>query len=289
MRAGTVPAYYGSPAVANYIHANRFVSINPERPQEAVYEIQRLLTDDEYWLSKVSTPPFVKPLDAVFQTIVEEVHLVLSKRPYAPYVIGNLEKEPERTARLTPLLNHYSIQPQAETYGNPWAHPYCAKFSTHLKDGMISLAINHITILEKIVNKNKYALMFESDVLPLGDYDTHLDARLESIIGAMMAHGVDFVFLGKGCFERPDMAGKPFLSPCLYLTTTSRCTESYLVSPLGIRHYLQWFHTTGKHDAIDWDYNYFFRDNPTVRVAWAVPELFQQGTQIGMYASRVTN
>ncbi len=287
LRAGTVPAYYGSPHVNEYISKDRIVTINEADPLEAVYEIKRLLTDDVYWLTKASSPAFVNPLSKVFADVVEECKILLDAKSVMPFVIGDLEKEPERIDRLTSLLSHYGIQPQAETYGNPRTHPFFSKFSTHLKDAMISLAINHITILKKAVNKNKFALMFESDVLPLEDFST-IDTRIEAIQNAMKTHCVDFVFLGKGCFEKPDLTNKPFVPPCLHLTNTSRCTESYLVSPKGIYAYLQWFYATGKHDAIDWDYNYFFRDNPALRVAWAVPELFQQGTQIGLYASRVT-
>jgi hypothetical protein len=288
LRAGTVPAYYGSPRVHEYIHADRMVTIDEANPLEAVYEIKRLVTDDGYWRAKASHPAFVKPLHKAFMDVAEECKILLHPKAIVPFVIGDLEREPERTSRLTPLLTHYAIRPQAETYGDPRAHPYFRKFSTHLKDAMISLAINHITILKKAVHKNKHVLMFESDVLPLHDYAT-IDAQIDVIRTTMSGHGIDFVFLGKGCFERPDLAGKPFVPPCLYLTTTSRCTESYLVSPKGVHAYLEWFYATEKHDAIDWDYNYFFRDNPLVRVAWASPELFQQGTQIGMYASRVTN
>jgi hypothetical protein len=204
--------------------------------------------------------------------------------------ICNTAVETDRVATLRSITDHYRIQPGYTVYGEEAAsHPYYSKFTC--KMNARSLAINHITLLEKYKDATKPLLLFESDVLCLYPFE-YIDTQLAQIVKDMRTHQIDFVFLGKGCFQ-DTQAILPRVGPRitggLYQSTTSRCTEAFLISPQGIRAYLEFFYTAPLHKAIDADFNELFRVRPEIRCAWAIPELFRQGSEAGLYKSRVPN
>jgi hypothetical protein len=119
-------------------------------------------------------------------------------------------------------------------------------------------------------------------------YDfNHIDQKLATITQSMIDMSIDFVFLGKGCFPTVDTAKLTRVTEDLFLTRHSRCTEAYLISPNGRQAYLDFFHTTDNHVVIDWDFNMFFSKQPEIKCAWAIPELFSQGSQIGLYKTTI--
>jgi hypothetical protein len=199
--------------------------------------------------------------------------------------ICNTSVETNRLATLNHITNHYMIQPGCATYGaDVESHPYYSKFNCLLNAR--SLAINHITLLEKHKNSYKPLLIFESDVLCIHSLE-HTDDKLRQIIRDMIEHTIDFVFLGKGCFQSINTNNHVHIVNDLYKAVSSRCTESYLISPRGIQAYLDFFNTTDNHTAIDADYNIFFKAYPHISCAWAIPELFRQGSMDGTYSSLV--
>ena len=199
--------------------------------------------------------------------------------------ICNTSIETNRLATLEHITNHYEIQPGYTIYGDETpSHPYYPKFNCLLNAR--SLAINHITLLEKHKNSHKPLLIFESDVLCIHSLN-HTDDKLRQIIHDMIEHTIDFVFLGKGCFPTVKTEDRVHIVNDLYKAASSRCTESYLISPRGIQAYLEFFNTTDNHTAIDADYNIFYRAYPHISCAWTIPELFKQGSLEGIYPSLV--
>jgi hypothetical protein len=140
--------------------------------------------------------------------------------------------------------------------------------------------------MEKHKDSEKPLLLFESDVLPLYEFK-HIDQQLAAIMKSMRDLSIDFVFLGKGCFQVMDTRGLQRATSNLFFSRRSRCTEAYLVSPKGIQAYLNYFYTTEKHIAIDSDFNMFFEAHPKIGCALAIPELFCQGSHTGLYKSLV--
>ena len=200
-------------------------------------------------------------------------------------VICNTELETNRLTTLKKITDHYGVVPGYTVYGeDAKKHPYYPKFNC--KINAISLAINHITLLEQYKDSNKPLLIFESDVLCLSDF-TVLDARLNQIIQDMNTHGIDFVFLGKGPFPNVDKNNYKHVVHDLYKAERSRCTEAYLISPRGIKAYLEYFYSTDNHTTIDDDYTVLFKARPEILPCWALPELFYQGSLTGVYASLV--
>jgi len=201
--------------------------------------------------------------------------------------ICNTTIETDRLVTLKRITDHYGIVPTCATYGeSARAHPYFNRFHYRCRLNARSLAINHITILEKYRNSTKPLLIFESDVLAIQDLDT-TDRTLKQVLKDMTAQSIDFVFLGKGCFPSVDTSQRRHIVNDLYHSATSRCTESYLISPKGIRAYLDYFYTTLGHIEIDADYNVFFNARQDIKCCWAIPELFKQGSLEGMYTSLV--
>jgi hypothetical protein len=77
LKAGTVPLYLGSSKIGSYINEDRIVKVNPHNFGACLEEIQRLLTDDAYWLEKVNRPIFKKPLEQVMGEIIANLKSVL--------------------------------------------------------------------------------------------------------------------------------------------------------------------------------------------------------------------
>jgi GR25 family glycosyltransferase involved in LPS biosynthesis len=200
-------------------------------------------------------------------------------------IICNMAAESERLKTLQPIIDHYNLQPGYTTYGeDAKSHPYYSKFNAKLHQ--ISLTINHIVLMEKYRESNKPLLLFESDVLCLEDFIA-TDIKLHNIIKDMETHSIDFVFLGKGCFPSVDTRTLKHVTNNLYKTNTSRCTESHIISPAGIKKFLEYFYSTNNHTVIDTNYNIFFKAHPEVFCCWAIPELFMQGSISGMYSSLI--
>jgi hypothetical protein len=117
----------------------------------------------------------------------------------------------------------------------------------------------------------------------------HVDGEIEKTIEEMKTHSIDFCFIGEGCFGKvtPPNFPSPFIkkTDILYLGYSSRCTESYILSPRGIMMFLQ-FIETFNNTVIDFTFNYFFEQTNTL-AAWRIPELFVQGSHCGVYTGNI--
>jgi hypothetical protein len=287
--AGTIPVYFGSNKITDYISNDRIIIVDEHKPEKALEEICELIENNEKWLRKVNGEPFVFNLDEYIDNIVNNMRSYLNL--YSAEIIWNSEKEPERLTTLIPILNFYNCDSSCETYGvSAKSHKYFNKFNPSKHINAISLAINHITLLEKYLDKNEYVLIFESDVVPVKSMNiTHQE--ISYCIQEMKDTNTDFVFLGYGCFQNTPWGvyvhSNRKISQNLFETNTSRCTEAYIVSPRGIKEYLNYFYKTENHDVIDADYNHFFKNVPSVKSCWRIPELFNQGTHCGLYRSNI--
>jgi len=127
--------------------------------------------------------------------------------------------------------------------------------------------------------------------MPLYEME-YINSEIQTTIQEMKTHSIDFVFLGKGCFYDVHLDDPRFnltkLTNTLYRTEGSRCTESYIISPNGIRKFLEYYNSTNDHTVIDFEYNFFFRMKYGTS-CWKIPELFKQGTHSGIYNSQITN
>lgn len=290
LRAGVIPIYFGSPRIAEYINYERILQITPDTIDHCIARIMEISSKPELYLEIVNKPLFVKSKEQLISDIVQEMKIILDVSPLCVETIGNKEKEHGRFKTLRPVMEFYNKELVFEVWGDSvHKHPLYRKyFIPAHRTGAISLAINHISLLKKYAYKNKFLLMFESDVIPLKDMRC-IHAEILKDMVVMEEKHIDIVMLGKGCFANvhacPD-AGKP-LSPTLFHKNASRCTESYIISPEGIINFVEWFYNIEKHNVFDFDINDYFKQNPERIGCWRSPELFYQGSCSGMYASSI--
>jgi hypothetical protein len=290
LRAGIIPVYYGSPRINEYINSKRFVQITPDTFNTCIIEINRLLKDDLYWLECVNQSIFVKKLEDRLYSISEELKMLINRTVYSVELISNYSVEIERHEDIDNICNFFSIKPSFECWKNSvYSHPLFKKFSSDKKIGAVSLAINHITLFKKYANKDTYLVIFESDAIPLYPLN-FIKQQIEDDIKVMKHYSIDFAFIGLGCFEPLRNSNLPnSIGPNLIRKNTSRCTESYIISPQGIIEFLKWFYNTENHDNIDWAFNHYLTYSPNTICCWRNPELFMQGTNTGKYISLVNN
>lgn len=285
LRAGTIPVYYGSSRIDEYICADRILQVTPETVQQTISEIRRYCKDEDAWRKKVSGRIFETTSQQVLDNAIERCINIVNKKPYCVELIGNEQAEPERAQSLLPIRAFYDVTPRYEVYGaDAYHHPLYRRFDSTKKINAISLAINHITCLKKYANTNQYVVLFESDAIPLYDMDT-IHAQILEDIEHMKQHTIDFAFIGHGCCSPP--SEKHMIGSHMYRMSLSRCTESYIASPQGIRHFLEWFYSKRNHDVIDWAFNHYCKDHPERVFVWRTPELFKQGSICGLYNSLV--
>ena len=72
VRAGTIPAYYGSKKINEYFNEARFIQIDPNNLKTCISEINRLCTDDAYWLEMVNRPFIIKSLEHILVEVIDE-------------------------------------------------------------------------------------------------------------------------------------------------------------------------------------------------------------------------
>lgn len=289
LRAGVIPIYYGSPRINEYINSERILQITPDTIDECVARIVEISSNPDLYLQIVNKPMFVKSKEQIIDCIVKEMKIILDSSPLCVEIIGNLEKEDGRLQSLQPFMSYYNKTPVFEVWGNAvHTHPLYGKyFIPPHRTGAISLSINHISIMKQYAYKNKFLLIFESDIFSLHDTMDFIHGEILKDMAVMKEKHIDFVMLGKGCFQDvsayPDV-GSP-LSSTLFHKNVSRCTESYIISPEGIINFVEWFYKVAKHDVIDFDINDYFKQNPERIGCWRSPELFYQGSCSGIYES----
>jgi hypothetical protein len=293
LRAGSIPIYYGSDEIDKYFNKERIIIVNENNLEEVKKEIDRLLSDPEYWLRKVNSNIFITPINNLIIDIINKIKQLISNKKIAVNVICNSEFESERLKTLKTLLTHFDILPNYSVWGeNTKIHKYYNKFTSGINTPARSLCINYINCFEQYSNSNKYLLMFESDCIPLDNLDK-IEKKIQDTIQIMEKNDIDFVFICKGCFQNInindtrinvnhqrcinniDFKNIQCFDNILYLTNASRCTEAFLVSPKGIKSYLEYFYSRNDHITIDLDFNCFFYETK-VKSCWLIPELFKQ-------------
>jgi hypothetical protein len=305
LRAGTIPLYYGSKRINEYINHDRLIEVNSNNLESTFTEIGHLLTDNRYWLEKANKSPFIKTSDAHLKEISLQMKILIYKKPFYVELISNYELEKDRHEDIDKILTMFNIKPTYECYGETAKdHPLFNKFAGSVNLNARSLAINHIYLLKRYIAKNAYLVIFESDVIQLFN-DTIIEYSIIDDIDKMQKYDIDFIFLGMGCFGSFDSYDKiakqletvsnaikenlPFkeIEKNLFCVNKSRCTESYIISPKGIQKFLEWFYNNKEHMPIDFAFNLFFDQVPNTIGCWRYPELFKQGSCINKYKSLV--
>ena len=300
---GAIPIYWGCSNLEDYVDTSSILHLKPDFKEEdlqaLVKEVEALDKDDELYRKKYESIFFkdakvpdafdINALNKNICKVIDSKNTASASGGAAKYgteLILNMEKEADRYEELKPIVEAFGITPTFVVGKDKVStHPLYHKFDTNQNKlrntaSEISAAINHIECIKKHKDTNDYVLIFESDVKPLYSI-AEIKRDIENVLHEMEDHKIDFVFLGKGHLDSVNSTKLSKFTDTLFKwrDKASRCAESYIVSPNGIARYLEYVEKEPHHVAIDWDFNYFFRKNDDINVAWRIPELFKQNKE----------
>ena len=257
-------------------------------------KIKEYILDDAQYTTSVNDTVVNKNVLSTLNDINNSINCLLDKRKYDVEIICNIVEEGKRLKTLVNSINYFNVVPSYTVYGIDTAnHELYSHFSNSLSTASISLIINHISILKKYRDTNRPLLILESDAVELYNL-SDINNEIIKTIFEMEDYGVEIAFLGKGCFTILDFNALPHplikITDTLYRSSHSRCTESVLFTPLGVRNFLAYIESLISDNilidtAIDWLLNSYFKKYPERMYCWKIPELFLQGSFIGMYNS----
>jgi GR25 family glycosyltransferase involved in LPS biosynthesis len=150
-----------------------------------------------------------------------------------------------------------------------------------LRKSEISLAYKHLLTYRRILdNKYSFSLILEDDVIFVNNFQENFNSYLQNT-----PSNWDFIFLGFGCNLRvpPNMMIDGQTS-YRKMHPASKCTDSYIVSYKAVQKIMS---TMDKISLpIDFELNYQMWKN-NLNVYWWEPHLIKQGSQCGLYESKV--
>lgn len=167
-----------------------------------------------------------------------------------------------------------------------WRRKIEAVYSGHhlfrvLKDSEISLIYKHMLALQSIRdNKIETALILEDDVVFDDDFENRFNQQLKQ-----SPKDWDFIFPGSGCnLHIPDNHIVSGQTSYRKNHPASKCTDSMVVKLSAVDKILNTLETC----TLPWDYelSYQFFIN-SLKVYWWEPTLAKQGSQIGLYGSKI--
>lgn len=288
-------AYYkGLQSRDNYLNKSNLISNKINEIENSFNKIKGYILDDIHYTERIDDNTIEKNVLSSLSDINTSINQLLNKRKYDVEIICNIVEENKRLKTLRYIIDYFNVIPSYTVYGAETAnHELYQYFSNKLTIPSISLVINHISILKKYRNTNRPLLIMESDVVELYKLSDINNEIIKTMI-EMEDIGVEITFLGKGCFNILDFNNLPHplnkISETLYKTSHSRCNESVLFSPLGIRNFLEYIDSLISNNilidsSIDWLMNEYFQRYPDRIFCWKIPELFLQGSFSKMYTS----
>ena len=190
--AKTVPIYWGSTRISEYINPDRIISLVDDGEMDAVINrILDLRSNTTEWLNMVNRPVFPNnnnnnKLERTIDAIAKDIRHLLSesgwKRIAQTYCVSNPAFEPDRCSMMSTTFAELAINPDSIRYISPtYGHTISQEqYSTHVKSSIIShlrynplktselsLYLNYKAVLEDIAKNYKDGVffVFESDAM----------------------------------------------------------------------------------------------------------------------------
>lgn len=153
-----------------------------------------------------------------------------------------------------------------------------------LSRGVLSCTLNHIFIYEQIVaRKLPFALVLENDPFFLKDLREELDIMSEEILNLPSGF---IISLENSTLRFPSYWQKK-QGKSLYRAIDGRMAGAYLIDFAAAKRILEDLKTTKCHTVIDWWHNSLI-DRKVVRMYWAHPAIFEQGSHNGQMSSTIS-
>ena len=188
--SNTIPVYWGSELITNYINPDRFINIQDYQDLDPVInKIRYLLDNPEEYLKLVNQD--IKPKDKnirTIQDIARDIKNIIFRSSLLQdnidmiYVLSNQEYEPERYTRLTNMFSSLNLSNHVRYMLPTYKHTITDQDMKNLvqedlvirvrpdipmRKAEISLFLNYKHILQDIVDNYKdksMFMLFESDV-----------------------------------------------------------------------------------------------------------------------------
>lgn len=213
------------------------------------------------------------------------------------YVIGNAETEPDRVRYLQTEFDKWNlsvqwIQPSWKTTltgaQKDQFVPYMPLHRRPLNSAEMSLFLNFVAVFLKAFKDLKadtdVCLILESDVI----FERPLPPYLEGLQEWIQTVKPDCVSLGSGCDLIHDDVNTEDMNFQIFPKRLIRCTDTFLFSKRGIRHFLSYLQSYGKWDEpIDNFFETFVKTHPDFTLFWVWPSLTLQGSQYGYSKSTI--
>jgi GR25 family glycosyltransferase involved in LPS biosynthesis len=150
-----------------------------------------------------------------------------------------------------------------------------------LRVSEISLAHKHIEAYKDIVtNQHPTSLVLEDDVVLCNNFEQHFNLFL-----SQTPDDWDFIYIGSGCNLRVDWCAVDPNQPAYKKRhPASKCTDSYCITQVAAQKILNTIIPFSL--PIDWELNYQMGLHD-MNVYWWEPPLVRQGSQCGLYNSKI--
>jgi hypothetical protein len=308
--ADTIPIYFGSNKICDYINKERILIIEKsdvESINKVINQIIYLLNNKEEYDKKIRQPIFTNSkLFRTVESIIKDTQYLLFNKNYKldrTFCISSKKFEPDRYNRLTTLFSKLKLSTEfiQPTYKHTITEEIYNKYvktddifnlrSSLLKKAELSISLNFLNVFQHICkNYSKgHFLILESDVYLHGNTND-----INNIIDTLNEHNPiwDCVHIG---FDKPNVLNNfDYTKDSISIKRkfNPRCLDSMIWSYNGVIKFLNYLEKEILYDfSIPFDYIVwnFFKTHKDFYFYWCNNEVFIQGSNAGIEASTIQN
>jgi glycosyl transferase family 25 len=153
-----------------------------------------------------------------------------------------------------------------------------------MRKGSVSLTLNHLMCLVKMVKKEQpLALIFEDDPFVLGDF---MSSLAKVVAESQLLPPGFIISIENSGFKFPPRRSL-VSNRILYPAKATRCAGAYLIDLEGAKRALARIESHKCGIIIDWWYNELL-NNGILQMYWAHPPLIEQGSHNGLLSSTIS-
>jgi len=156
-------------------------------------------------------------------------------------------------------------------------------FFNTISAGHISCTLNHLIILEKIIENNfQYTLIFEDDPYFLGNFKS----QLKQVVEEMKNLPPGFIISLENSTLKTPKKREVKQNKVLYPANVGRCCGAYLIDLEGAKKCLAEIKLNKCNAPIDWWHNQIISKN-IIQMYWAHPAFVEQCSHNGITSSAI--
>lgn len=319
LEAGSIPIYWGSERIGDYFNKDRciFVGNSPKEQEESIDEIERLLNNQEAYMSKLIQPSILDDWRTI-DDIARDIQSITIQSPGDLLssisnirIISAPEFEPKRYSNMVEMMKRLGVHPSkylidAKTYKHtitpeqynyyvkhammdllPWVGPF-----RRTKRSELSLILNlywHLLDLDRRY-KDGIFLTHESDVLER-DNITEFPKFMDIIKNARQ-QGVEWSLISVGYGPKEDNAHcfkgvDEFLPYHVVQKTNTRGTDSLIWTKKAIEQFLVKLKEEDYSEPFDHYLGRYAEENKDFLFFWSEPAFYSQQSAYGNDSSTI--